>query len=441
VGGDLVDLDGDTARTTTRVALLHYTVPPVTGGVELVLTAQRDQLREAGYDVRVVAGRGDADVVLPEVDSQHPDVQRVTRALSSQAEPPAAFEELRERIAAGLEAALGDRDVVVAHNVLTMPFNLPLTAALLDQRARIVAWTHDLLWTNANYAAFQRTDWPWRLLAERQPGVTYVAISEARQQEISRTMGIPPREVSVVPNGIDKLSFGEVGGHARDLLRAADAEDADPLILVPQRVTTRKRLELVIETAHELVADWPDLRVVVTGPVDPHDLACRRYAQRLLELRSERGLERVVRFLFESADDPRRHPVGFDDVTQLYRLSDLVLLPSESEGFGLPLLEAALSRVPVVCSDLPVFREVAAGGAEMFPKNAGAAEIAAVVSRTLASRPIRHRRSVIERYAWPRILEAIEQVIAAPPAGPGLAAGPPAAYADSRPTPSDGMPA
>jgi glycosyltransferase involved in cell wall biosynthesis len=35
-----------------------------------------------------------------------------------------------------------------------------------------------------------------------------------------------------------------------------------------------------------------------------------------------------------------------------------LLLPSLAEGFGLPLAEALASEVPVICSDLPVFREV-----------------------------------------------------------------------------------
>ncbi|MBI2300477.1 MAG: glycosyltransferase, partial [Armatimonadetes bacterium] len=45
-------------------------------------------------------------------------------------------------------------------------------------------------------------------------------------------------------------------------------------------------------------------------------------------------------------------------LADLYALADVVLLPSSTEGFGLPLLEAGLHRVPIVCSDLPALREV-----------------------------------------------------------------------------------
>jgi len=400
----------DRSRRRPRLALLHYTAPPVTGGVEAILEAHTRLLRRAGYDVRVVAGRGDAHII-PELDSTHPEVLAVTHALQAGV-VPATFSRLADRIEGRLRDALRDRDLVIAHNVLTMPFNLPLAAALRRLPLPRVAWTHDLVWTNSAYVPFQRVDWPWGLTGRAAPGVRYVAISHTRRREMVETMGIDPDAVPVVPNGIDVLEFGEVGQHARDLLRRAGAAAADPLLLVPQRVTARKRLQLAIETAAALVPRWPDLRVVVTGPVDPHHLACRRYADKLLELRARLGLDHVVRFLYELAGEGGCHPVCMADVAQLYRVSDVVLIPSESEGFGLPLLEAAVARVPLVCSDIPVFREVADGGVELFPRHANGEEIAAVVDRVLRSRSVRHRRSIMERYAWSEVLTSIRGVIA-----------------------------
>jgi glycosyltransferase involved in cell wall biosynthesis len=47
-----------------------------------------------------------------------------------------------------------------------------------------------------------------------------------------------------------------------------------------------------------------------------------------------------------------------EDVAAVYRRAALLLLPTEAEGFGFPVVEALASGTPVVASDLPVLREV-----------------------------------------------------------------------------------
>ena len=47
------------------------------------------------------------------------------------------------------------------------------------------------------------------------------------------------------------------------------------------------------------------------------------------------------------------------DVLHLYERAEGLLFISKGEGFGLPLVEAAHHGTPIICSDIPVFREIA----------------------------------------------------------------------------------
>jgi glycosyltransferase involved in cell wall biosynthesis len=393
-----------------RVALIHYTAAPVTGGVESILAVHARLLGEAGHDVRVVAGRGDAELV-PEIDSRHPEVERIARRLAEGDAPADELDSLRSRLAASLGPLLADREVVIAHNVMTMPFNLPLAAALAGSGRRLVAWTHDLAWVNPRYSEYRRPGWPWSILCTPQPGVRYVAVSRLRQREIAAVMGLAPAEVPVVPNGVDPAAFWGLGPRALDLARRAGLEGADPLVLVPVRITRRKRLELALDTAARMLPAHPRLRLIVSGPPGPHSADNLDYVAMLRSRRASLRLDEVVTFLHDLAEPGGQHPVDDRTIAELYRMADLVLLPSESEGFGLPVLEAGLSRAPLVCADIPVLREVAGGGAWTFPPGAGGDQVAEAAERALRSRAARLRARTLRAYGWPSVMERIERAL------------------------------
>jgi glycosyltransferase involved in cell wall biosynthesis len=63
---------------------------------------------------------------------------------------------------------------------------------------------------------------------------------------------------------------------------------------------------------------------------------------------------------------------------KIYHCVACLLVPSEGEGFGLPLIEAARLGLPIIARDLPVFREVAEDGAHYFNAEDGA-ELAAAL--------------------------------------------------------------
>lgn len=396
------------AATSLAVAILHYTAPPVVGGVEQVIGQHARLIADAGHRVRIVAGRGASRdprielVRVPLADTRHPRVLALQAELDRGAMPP-SFAAAVATLVGALEAALAGADVVIAHNVCSLNRNLALTEALhqvlgRDPAPRAILWHHDLAWTLPAYRPTLHDGRPWDLLRIAWPGATQVAVSEARRADLAALLGLDPLAVRVVPNGVDLAALLGLGPQTMALVRGEDLAALDPLVLLPARITPRKNVELALRVVAAMrVAGRPSAGLVVTGPLDPHDPGADRYLAALLDLRRRLGLDGAVTFLAEALTEP----AGDALVHDLYRLADLLLLPSHDEGFGLPVLEAGVHRLPIVCSDLPALRDLAGEAAVYVAPDADPAAIAALALERLARDPlVTLARRVRKEYAW-----------------------------------------
>ena len=95
--------------------------------------------------------------------------------------------------------------------------------------------------------------------------------------------------------------------------------------------------------------------------------------------------------------------VGYGTVVDLYALADVLVFPSESEGFGIPMLEAGLHRMPIVCSDIPALRETGGDDPIYVPPDADGERIADAVESALET-PVMGMRSRARAHAWPRVI-------------------------------------
>ena len=409
-----------------HITLLHYSVPPVVGGVESVLAHQADLLAAAGHTVTVVAARGEpwSEAIAlhraPLADSRHPEVLAVKAELD-EGLMTERFAALRAATAEQLRPLVADSDVLIAHNVCSLAKNLALTAALADLYTepgfpRLLLWHHDLAWTTPRYRAELHDGQPWDLLRSAWPGATHVVVSHLRQREFAALTGVPAEQIAVVPNGVDLRAFYKFEPATAGLIEETGLLAAAPILLLPVRVTRRKNIEFALHMLAVLRRHLPDARLVVTGPLGAHNPANAAYLDELRALRAELGLERAAIFLAEQCDAFLPDAV----IADFYRLADALFLPSFEEGFGIPLLEAALSRMPVFCSAVEPLPELGGGDAHYFDPHGDPATVAMLVAGQLQQSPL-YRFGVRARsaYTWEQVYRQsiaplVEQVISRP---------------------------
>lgn len=398
-----------------RVTLLHYSGPPTIGGVEQTISHHARVLSDLQFEVSLVVGTGGAFdrrvpvSVIPEAYSKHPDVLEMKAALD-QGQVPEGFSKLRSRMAERLAQALTNQDVVIVHNALTLHKNLPLTAGIWEllQAGRLphlIGWHHDLAWDRPDYADELHPGAPWELLRRPWPHTANVVVSHAQRTRLSRVYEIQEEAIDVVPPGVDPPAFGRWTSQTRRIIESLDLLSADMLLLLPARITRRKNIPYALETLEALRrSTGMDCRLIVTGPPGAHNPANVSHLTDLLDLRAGLGLDGSAHFLFQLDNDPPTD-IGQETLADLYHISDALFFPSLDEGFGIPLLEAGLARLPVFCSDIPPFHESGGNQVHFFPLQALPADTARLIMSELEVDPaFRLRRRVLAMYTWTEIV-------------------------------------
>ena len=395
--------------------MLHFAAPPVVGGVESTIYHHARLLAEAGYDVHVIAGRGEAfhpNVQfhhLPEMDSQYPEVLTIGAALASGSLGP-EFHSFRDRLSESLSTLLKDIPVCIVHNAITLHKNLPLTAALhllnQTQSTRLIAWCHDFAWLDDLYTPSLHSGYPWDLLRTPWPDVRYVTVSRHRREKLAALLDLPEDDIQVVTPGIDLYEFLKLEPLTRQLVDRLNLTQANPLMLLPARITRRKNIEFALQVTASLTGKTSQPTLLVTGPPGPHNPKNIAYLQSLKTLRNELGLNEQVNFVYEHGETDQPLHLPDEVIADLYRMADLLLFPSLREGFGIPVLEAGLARIPVFAADIPPVRESSGDFAVLFDPQGDASAVADEITEHLKNDRAYHlKQRVLEYFTWQRILE------------------------------------
>jgi glycosyltransferase involved in cell wall biosynthesis len=178
--------------------------------------------------------------------------------------------------------------------------------------------------------------------------------SVATRDAILRHGLLPAERLHVVPLAVDDACRPEPDPSAdaavTAMLGGPPPDPAGPPELLHVGTTIpRKRIDVLLSVFAEVRRAWPGARLIKVGGAFT---ATQRSQVEAL------GIGDAVASL-PFCDR--------DVVAAVYRRAALVLLPSDAEGFGLPLAEALACGTPVLASDLPVLREVGGDAATYAP--------------------------------------------------------------------------
>lgn len=398
-----------------KTAFLHYSAPPVTGGVETVLAAHAQAFLEAGYPVTVIAGQaGERDlpagagvVVIPEMDIQHPEIVEISEALEHGQMPP-TFTAMRDHLSAALRPVLQAFDAVIIHNVLTAHFNLPLTAALfqlLDKHAvrRCIAWCHDAAWAGSGSQPVGRSGYPWDLLRTYLADVRYVAVSERGQQALAERYNQPKEKIEVIYNGFDPCVWYGLTPEGWDLIHRLDLLSGDLIMLMPARVIQSRNIELAARVLAALKERGCCPRLVITSLPGPRGEDSMMNDKDLFQLRDALDLQRELFFFCEPGGDPGiPFAISQQVAADLLRICDILFMPSHRAGLGQPVLEAGLFGTPVLLSDQAnAAKEVDGRRVYLFDLLAAPEKIAELLlERATRSQSYRFRCQIRQNLTW-----------------------------------------
>lgn len=247
--------------------------------------------------------------------------------------------------------------------------SFPPSPLAWGRKAPAVVYTlHDLTWWLYPETASRGGRHYYRRVAERALGSVDIVLtdSQAARADIIERFALDAARVRVVYPGV---SVPQV---ARDV-----SVKTQPFLLVVGTVEPRKNLERLF-AAYRGSGLASDIELVVVG-------------------RQGWGTLPPGVVLRSDLDDSQ--------LDALYRQATAVVIPSLYEGFGLPVIEAMARGCPVVCSDIPVFREVTGGRATFFDPYSTDAIVTSLREVSGGVEPPSDAREWASTFTWDRTVQ------------------------------------
>jgi len=283
----------------------------------------------------------DQEVCVPDRGRDYTfDLKKLCESLEVPIHVIDARHNLDTRIGRGLRALMVARHYDIVHTHLVLSQFWGRRAALAAGIGRIVS-------SEQNAYRF-KTYPPFRWIEQRLTRATerVIACSEHVRDHLVRRVGLPPQKVALVYNGVDTDAFAPVDPADPERVEARAQLGIGPgekVIGTVGHLNRQKGHALLIEAMAGVLEYEPAARLVIAG---------RGPLRAQLEaLAAAHGVADTVRFA---------GLVG--DVLRLLKALDVFVFPSLWEGFGIALIEAMATGLPVVASATGGIKEIVEDG-------------------------------------------------------------------------------
>ena len=314
-----------------RVLMLSWEYPPrVIGGLARVVAELSKQMAANNWEVHVVTADHPNTLEHEVVDGVN--IHRV----KTNTDPCPDFLTWVNRLNFGLlqHAIQLHRktpfSIMHAHDwmvtdaawVMKAGFGVPMVATMHATEAGRMHGIHNDLQRYIHQLEWRLTFEAWEVIVN----------SHHMHAELVRLFGIPSDKLVIIPNGTNPEIFDY--DFDPDIVRHHFAQPYEKIILYVGRMVHEKGVQILLDAAPKVLAGYPDARFLLVGTGGYLD-DLRRQAGAL-------GIADRVDFLGYVSDQ---------DLRDLYKLSDIVCIPSLYEPFGIVALEGMAAKVPVVTSD------------------------------------------------------------------------------------------
>lgn len=192
--------------------------------------------------------------------------------------------------------------------------------------------------------------------------------SESLRSELNQYLDIDPVKLKLIYEAVDHQLF-RPGDKAEARKQVASYGLTRPFVLFVSSLWPYKNCEGLLRAWSMVRSELEGRQLAIVGQSEDED-----YVKNLKSQAVELGIANDVVFV---------GGITLEEVARFYRAADLLVYPSFSETFGLPILEAMATGCPVVTSDTSAMPEIA-GGAALLCDPKEPASIARLMIKALA---------------------------------------------------------